>query len=119
LAQEEGFDTGRFKARPPVPEWSDFDDCNWVFLYKRSEYFIGTDDETFSAAMRVHNPDRSSPRNPRLIRSPKSTWLAEIVSDGLQLLHRTRVLVIARSASACSTQKITQTLRRRVECYFF
>jgi hypothetical protein len=28
LAQEDGLDTERFKARPTVLEWSDFDDCH-------------------------------------------------------------------------------------------
>jgi hypothetical protein len=29
-------------------------------FHERSQFFIGADDETFSVAMRVNNPDRSS-----------------------------------------------------------
>jgi hypothetical protein len=29
-------------------------------FHERSQHFIGTHDETFSVAMRVHNPDRAA-----------------------------------------------------------
>src|SRR5262245_8071438 len=54
---------------------------------KCGQHFIGSYDETLSVAMRVHNPDRSPLRDPRLRSNLNSIQLAEIVADDFPILH--------------------------------
>jgi hypothetical protein len=49
-------------------------------FYKRSEYFIGTHDEAFPEAMRVHNPNRSSFNIESWDSAQTETSFAEIVA---------------------------------------
>jgi hypothetical protein len=67
---------------------------------KRSQYFIGTDDETLSVAMRVYDPDHSpfkiESRNP----AQAPSGVVKIVGDDFPALHAScatdsRLLVLA------------------------